>query len=38
VNTPSDNILPGTRFKITNDNNYDIDNKRITNVADPEDH
>lgn len=30
--------LPGIGFKLTVDNNFDIDNKRLTNVADPGDH
>ncbi len=27
---------PGVGFKLTNDNNFDIENKRLTNVGDPE--
>ncbi len=27
---------PGIGCKLTNDSNYDIENKRLTNVADPE--
>jgi hypothetical protein len=27
---------PGIGFKLTNDNNYDMDNKRLVNVGDPE--
>jgi hypothetical protein len=30
--------LQGIGFKLTIDSNYDIDNKRLTNVADPEDY
>jgi len=28
---------PGIGFKLTNDNNYDMETKRLTNVGDPED-
>ncbi len=31
-------ILPGIGLRLTIDINQDIDNKRLTNVADPEDH
>jgi hypothetical protein len=32
------NIITGIEFKLIFDNNYDIENKRLTNVADREDH
>ncbi len=35
---PSDSIITGIEFKLIFDNNYDIENKRLTNVADREDH
>jgi hypothetical protein len=38
LNNPSDNILSRIGLKLTIDNNYDIDNKKTTNVADPQDH
>src|SRR6266487_1310828 len=30
--------IPTIGFKLTTDNNYDMDNKRLTNVADPGEH